>query len=540
MKKLFFLTISMVLLLVLAGQPHPGHAEKAAQPLSFNGDFAADLVIGVPYEAIGSNAEAGAAHILYGAAGDGLSASGSQLWYQGNNGLLDAAEASDKFGSAFAIGDFDGNGYADLAVGVPGEGVGSPEVERAGAVHVLYFSDRNPENEIWHQDSDGILDTAEPYDSFGAALAAGDFNGDGYTDLAVGTSQEDVGNPEVVNAGMVQVLYGSAAGLSADGNQMFYQGSFNLEDSAEANDHFGSPLAAADFDADGYADLAIGIRHEDIDAVVDVGAVQVLYGAANGINASRDQFWHQDVDGVVDTAEERDRFGSAMAVGDANNDGYADLAVGIPYEDVGSVTEAGAVQIFYGAETGLTAEGNWLLHQNSLGVADSCEEDDHFGYSLAGGDFDGNGASDLAVGVPGEDVGNPAVANAGAVHIFYSQTGGDNELMYQGHDGFGDTAEDQDNVGFSLAAGDFNDDGRADLAVGVPHEDREGVTPLVNAGVVHVLLGSSAGLTTTGSQLWHQDSPGVGGASEDYDYFGYELAAIPTTRLRVYLPLTMR
>lgn len=56
MKKLFFLTISMVLLLVLAGQPHPGHAEKAAQPLSFNGDFAADLVIGVPYEAIGSNA----------------------------------------------------------------------------------------------------------------------------------------------------------------------------------------------------------------------------------------------------------------------------------------------------------------------------------------------------------------------------------------------------------------------------------------------------------------------------------------------------
>ena len=119
MKKLFFLTISMVLLLVLAGQPHPGHAVKAAQPLSFNGDFAADLVIGVPSEAIGSNAEAGAAHILYGAAGDGLSASGSQLWYQGNNGLLDAAEASDKFGSAFAIGDFDGNGYADLAVGVP-------------------------------------------------------------------------------------------------------------------------------------------------------------------------------------------------------------------------------------------------------------------------------------------------------------------------------------------------------------------------------------------------------------------------------------
>ncbi|MFO7679884.1 MAG: hypothetical protein R6X34_07515 [Chloroflexota bacterium] len=541
MKKLLFLAISIVLLLVLAGQPYPGHAKKAADSLNFNGDFAADLVIGVPNEAIGNTATAGAAHILYGAVGPGLSDSGSQLWYQGNNGLLDAAEAYDGFGAAFAIGDFDGNGYLDLAVGVPGEGIGSPEIPKAGAVHVLYFSARSPENEIWHQDSAGILDNVEEDDRFGFALAAGDFNGDGYTDLAVGVPYEDVGNPAVSDAGMVQVLYGSASGLSADGDQTLYQGAFNLEDSAEADDRFGSTLAAADFDADGYTDLAIGVHREDIGAVLNAGAVQVLYGAANGINASRDQFWHQDANGVADTAEAVDYFGFSLAVGDANHDGYADLSVGIPREDIGAIANAGAVQIFYGApSTGLTAEGNWLLHQDFTAVADSCEAEDEFGSSLAGGDFNGDGYSDLAVGVPAEDIGNPVVGNAGAVHIFYSNTGGDNELMYQGHNGFGDTAETNDLLGYSLAAGDFNDDGRTDLAVGVPFENREGVAPLTDAGVVHVLLGSSAGLTTAGSQLWHQDSPGISGASEDNDYFGFTLAAIPSTRSMVYLPLVVR
>jgi hypothetical protein len=57
---------------------------------------------------------------------------------------------------------------------------------------------------------------------------------------------------------------------------------------------------------------------------------------------------------------------------------------------------------------------------------------------------------------------------------------------------------------------------------------------------VHVLLGSSAGLTTVGRQLWHQDSPGISGASEDNDLFGYVLAAIPTTRSNVYLPFIVR
>jgi len=539
MKKLIFFGISLALLLAVGTTSLPSQAATA----HFNGDYFADLVVGVPYEAIGSETNAGAAHVLYGAAA-GLTADGSQLWYQGNDGLPDVTEASDEFGYALAIGDFDGDTYYDLAVGVHGESIGDPVIAQAGVVHVIYGSAaglNTDGDQIWHQNREGILDEAEAGDRFGYSLAAGDFNGDGYADLAVGSFWEDVGSPEIQNAGMVQVIYGSADGLAADGNQMFYQGAFNLEDDAEVDDMFGITLAAGDFDNDGFSDLAAGVPLEDVNGKADAGAVQILFGAANGLNASRDQFLHQDLAEVTDDAQAGDRFGHALVANDSNGDGYWDLAVGIPCKDVGdpAIDDAGAVHIFHGAETGLTTADDLMLYQDYPGVADDSEEYDWFGWSLAAGDFDGNGFMDLAVGVNGEDVGDPSVENAGAVHLFYSYAS-KNELWYQGKDGLADTAEADDQFGSSLAAGDFNDDGRTDLAVGVPHEDREGVTPLTDSGIVHILYGSFDGLTTANDQFWSQDSDGIGGAGENNDRFGLVLAAIPTTRAKIYLPLVVR
>ena len=90
---------------------------------------------------------------------------------------------------------------------------------------------------------------------------------------------------------------------------------------------------------------------------------------------------------------------------DFDNDGFADLAVGVPREGIGTAELAGAVNVLDGSANGLTGTGSQLLFQGGGGVADTAEPFDFFGNALAAGDFDNNGFIDLAVGVPGEDIG---------------------------------------------------------------------------------------------------------------------------------------
>ena len=145
----------------------------------------------------------------------------------------------------------------------------------------------------------------------------------------------------------------------------------------------------ADFNGDGYADLAVGVPGEDVNGVKYAGGVNVLYGSSRGLTTTGNQLWTQDSPGVKDAAEEFDRFGSALAIGDFNGDGYADLAVGVPGEDVGRVAYAGAVNVLYGSPSGLTAEGDQFWHQDSPGVKDTAEVGDGFGGALATRGFNG-------------------------------------------------------------------------------------------------------------------------------------------------------
>jgi hypothetical protein len=202
-----------------------------------------------------------------------------------------------------------------------------------------------------------------------------DFNNDGADDLAVGVPEESVAGH--IAAGVVEVLPGSATGVTGTGSQLFTQ----VGGAVESVDLFGSALAAGDFNNDGFDDLAAGAPFETVGTKLRAGAVSVLYGSAGGLSATGGQLFTQ-VGGAVET---EDSFGFALTSGDFNNNGFADLAASAVLEDVGSIPNAGAVSVIYGSAGGLTRTGGQLFTQNSPGVPETAEQDDRFGDALATG-----------------------------------------------------------------------------------------------------------------------------------------------------------
>src|SRR5262245_39770928 len=131
------------------------------------------------------------------------------------------------------------------------------------------------------------------------------------------------------------------------------------------------PAVPSDFDGDGYADLAIGVALEDVGTARDAGLVNVLYGGPKGLSAAGDQAWSQDSPGIKGTSEGPkssggDGFGWALASGDFDKDGRADLAIGVPFDRVGTTKHAGAVNVLYGSPKGLADGRDQLWTQAEL------------------------------------------------------------------------------------------------------------------------------------------------------------------------------
>ena len=483
----------------------------------YDNDGFDDLAIGLTGEDVGAAADAGALHVLYGGAGAGLVSAGDLVWTQDTAGI-EAAEGNDRFAATLAAGDFDGDGFADLAVAAIDEDVGA--LVDSGLVHAFYGGAgglSTAGSQVWTPDSPGVEGVAESNESFGDALAVGDFNGDGFDDLAIGLPFESVG--ALLAAGSVHVLPGSATGLTAAGDQLWTQDSGGIAGSAAQPDQFGAALVAADFNGDGFDDLAIGVPGEDVGGVDGAGGVNLLYGSAGGLSNVGDQLWTQGTAGVANDPETGDQFGAALAAGDFNGDGFADLAVGVPIEDLGAVADAGGVHVLFGAAGGLGAAGDQFWTQDTAGIAGTAEAGDEFGAVLAVGDFNGDGFDDLAVGVPEEGLG--VLSAAGAVHVIFGSASGltnaNDQIWTQDIAGVLGQAETGDRFGSALIVGDYDGDGFDDLAIGVPGEDLDDIN---GAGGAVVLYGSAAGLTAIGDQFWSQDSPGVNGGAEAGDGFG--------------------
>lgn len=387
----------------------------------FDGDGYDDLAIGSRGEDVDGKKRAGAVRIINGKP-RGLSETRVTTLTQATAGLATAVEQGDRFGASLAVGDFNGDGYDDLAIGVPGEAL--RRIRRAGGVHVLPGGPGGlaPRRASYlNGDSDGLPNDADRRDALGASLASGDFDGDGYDDLAIGVPGEAVRGREA--SGSALVVSGSAAGVVPGARAMaLHQAVRGVAGVPERGDSWGAELASGDVNGDHRDDLVVGIPGEGVRGASNTGAVAVFLSANGGLDPTRSTALHRGLDEIKGTAGAGDRFGTSVVVADVGGDGFAEVIVGAPGAMVRTVPRTGAVHVFPGSIAGADVGSDRLITQAGRARKGGLDAGDHFGHAVLAVDIGGDGRRDLVVGVPDEDAGG--VRDSGAMLIIPGGRGG--------------------------------------------------------------------------------------------------------------------
>lgn len=337
------------------------------------------------------------------------------------------------------------------------------------------------------------------------ALAVGDFNCDGRDDLAVGAGQASfaIEGSTQGEAGAVVYNFGDeATGLFAIPRAL-RQGAQPVGGVLESGDSFGEALVSADFDADGCSDLAIGLPGEDTAAPVadDAGQVLVLRGSGSGLTATGRTYLPPDNSTGNNGVVAGHRKGQALAAPARLISASARpfLVMAAPDHSGFPVAFSGGASIRRDSGTGLLGAVVGFYERFDL-PGESLKFADTFGYALAHGDFNGDGFGDfvasmrhltgcVVVIVPPSF----CITDEGAIGVFYGGSSASfaSEFISLDTPNVPGLANTGDRFGAALAVGDFDSDGRDDLAVGTPFDDDAG---LDNVGRVNILYGSATGL----------------------------------------------
>ena len=418
---------------------------------------------------------------------------------QGNfTGLLNNG---DLFGrSPISIGDLDGDGVVDLAVGAWRDDDGGFD---RGAVWFLFLqTDGTVKSHQKISDTEGnftgILDNS---DLFGISIASlGDLDGAGPSvlALAVGAGGDDDGG----NAhGAVWILFLNDEGMVLS-HQKISDTEGGFKGILDDVDNFGSSVASlGDHDRDGVTDLAVGAWRDD-DGGEDHGAVWILFLNTDGTVKSHQKISETE-GGFTGKLADGEGFGlGAGSLGDLDGDGVGDLAVGTPGVD--ELSLRGKAWILF-----LNTDGTVKSHQEISNPEGGPEGDgDRFGVSMGLlNDLNGDGIDDLAVGAFHDDDGG---LQRGAVWILFLNTDGTVKSQQKISDtqgGFTGVLGNNDQFGVSAASiGDFNGDGVGDLVVGAQLDDDGGF----NRGAFWILF-------LDGICLWDLDANGSVGLSDLLD-----------------------